>query len=107
MKQLRVLLLFCSLILWMGAANSVSIAEANGETGGQVSINGKISFYEDSLESSNSTNTELSTEPTNSTKPSQHFPSTGELVSHYRLIGGGLLLICLLFLRMRSKGAQK
>lgn len=107
MKQTPIVLFYCSLFLWIGALTVGPVATANEGTGGQVKTTGKISFYEDETVPSSTESIEPSSEkPKAPNKPSEKdFPSTGELVKRYGLIGGGLLLLLflILFFRKRKK----
>lgn len=108
MKQQRIVLFICSLILWLGALYTEPVVLASEGTGGQVSTKGKISFYEETTDSSVSATTEPST--MTPSKPSgKYFPSTGEQIRKYSLIGGSLIILALLlfFLWKRRKEEQK
>lgn len=100
MKQLQSLQLLCVLVLWLGIVGFVQKVDADEGNGGQVSINGKISFEE----------TEESSRPSNPTSSSSFgskgvFPKTGERLNRLGIILGLelLVLFCLLFLRKSRK----
>jgi LPXTG-motif cell wall-anchored protein len=108
MKQTRIILFCCSLILWLGAVYTEPIVQASEGAGGQVSTTGKISFYEEKTEVSSSSTTKTSeVMPPKTSEKS--FPNTGEQIRKYSLFGGVLLLLALLllFLRKHREGEQK
>ncbi|MEI5991689.1 hypothetical protein A5881_003226 [Enterococcus termitis] len=115
MKHKTIKLIVCSLVVLLGIFSYSNSASANEGTGGQVNRGGKISFYEESTEpTDSSTSTEPSsqkpTTPSATAKPAgKNLPSMGELMKHYGIFGIGilLLLVLLLFLRKRRKGEQK
>ncbi|MDA9471587.1 LPXTG cell wall anchor domain-containing protein [Enterococcus sp. 5H] len=115
MKHKTIKLIVCSLIVLMGMFSYSSSSSANEGTGGQVNRGGKISFYEESTEpSDSSTSTEPSsntpTTPSSTVKPAgKSLPNMGELMKNYGIFGIGilLLLVLVLFLRKRRKGEQK
>ncbi|WP_265459738.1 LPXTG cell wall anchor domain-containing protein [Enterococcus sp. HY326] len=82
---------------------------AAGDAGGQVQVDGQITFYEDSTEPSSTTSesSSLSTSTTTSEElPSTgggKLPNTGETVRNFSLIGGGVILLALLFFLYRRK----
>ncbi|WP_430602384.1 hypothetical protein IGJ02_002721 [Enterococcus sp. DIV0724b] len=108
MKQMRIILFCCSLILCLGAVYTGYVVLASEEIGGQVSTNGKISFYEESAEPDISTDQEpVSATPS---KPNgKPLPNTGEQIQKYGVIGVVLifLILLVLFLRKRRKGEPK
>ncbi|ALS37594.1 LPXTG-motif cell wall-anchored protein [Enterococcus rotai] len=115
MKHKTIKLIVCSLVVLIGMFSYSNSSSANEGTGGQVNRGGKISFYEESTEpSDSSTSTEPSssttTTPSTTVKPAgKGLPSTGELIKNYGIFGIGILflLLLLLFLRKRRKGEQK
>lgn len=96
-----------SLVVLISFFTSISTVEA---TEGQVITGGKISFYEDSTESTSSSTQTRSSTQTSATevvesKPKGKLPSTGEIVKRYAIWLGSILLVIalLLFLRRRRK----
>lgn len=109
MKQLKWILIGSSLVLWLGIVQTKFVVSAteNG-IGGQVNTTGKISFYEESGESSSTEFRESNAETP--IKPLRKgLPSTGEQVRMYSYIGCLVLFIVLLilFLRKRRKEEKK
>lgn len=98
-------ILLCTLIVCVGFSWMTSTAFATEGAGGQVIRDGKISFYEESTESSSSTSPSTSEEPVK--KPIGRIPSLGEIVQNYGLFGVGLLLMLFLFLFLRKFGKEK
>lgn len=74
------------------------------ENGGAVQTNGVVSFYEETIESSSSTEPSTTTEPTteptkpSGSKPAGKYPSTGELVKKSLGISGAALVLIVLIL---------
>ncbi|MBM7689634.1 hypothetical protein BCR24_01655 [Enterococcus ureilyticus] len=115
MKHKTITLIVCSLVVLIGMFSYSNSSSANEGIGGQVNRGGKISFYEESTEPSDSS---TSIEPSSSTTTSSSttvkpagktLPSMGELLKNYGIFGIGILflLLLLLFLRKRRKGEQK
>lgn len=109
---LSLLIVACLGLIGLVVLNSNQV-EASQGGGGQVIRGGKITFYE---ESSSSIDTSSSTEPSVSNssdlvteKPKGRLPSTGELVKRYGWIGGVILLLSafLLFMRKHKKEEQQ
>lgn len=122
MNDKKIIVLFCSLAAVICLSFKASFSYAEDGVGGQVTTGGKISFYEGSTESSSlesstidtsSTDTHTSTtiDSTTSsavedvTKPTGKYPSTGETIKRYSLIGTGIIgfVVVLFFLRKRRK----
>lgn len=85
-----------------GLKRAIATDAAEGQ--GQVTVEGGITFYEESTEPISSSTTESST--IDSTLPSDgggKLPQTGETIRNYSLIGGGFLLLILLILLYRRK----
>lgn len=115
MKHKTIKSIVCSLVVLIAMFGYSSASSANEGIGGQVNRGGKISFYEESTQpSDSSTSTEPSsktpTTPSSTAKPAgKNLPSMGELMKNYGSFGIGILLLFLLvlFLRKRRKGEQK
>lgn len=84
-----------------------AIAADGAEGQGQVTVEGGITFYEESTEPISSSTSDSSTTDTGG--PSLpgtgggKLPQTGEAIRNYSLIGGGILLLILLILLYRRK----
>lgn len=92
----------------LGVLSTVNCVYASEGTDSRVRTSGKISFYEETLESSSSIIGETNVQQPK--KPSENnFPSTGEQVQSTTLIGGILilLLVLLFFLKKHRKEKQK
>ena len=119
MKQTKkITVLLCSLVMGILLFMQTTAYAAEG-AGGQVTRTGKISFYEESTDSSSSTPASSSTaaDSTNPsenastteavTKPVGRYPSTGELVQKYSWLGACLLIFVFFFLFLRRRRKEK
>lgn len=106
MKKKKIFVLLSSLFLVVGLCFGTLSAAANEGNGGQVSTKGKITFYEETQETSEPPVSESSEPPVSesSSPPGGKLPNTGEMNKNYGLISGGIvLLLAILFLYTRKK----
>lgn len=100
MRTNKTIILLCSFMVLVSLTLSPVNTYASDGTGGQVSTEGKISFYEEEASPDEPTPTEPEkpTEPETdaAAKPSGRLPDTGELIRNYGFIGIALLLLFLL-----------
>ncbi|WP_265460126.1 LPXTG cell wall anchor domain-containing protein [Enterococcus sp. HY326] len=99
MKNKRFLVFLSCLVLLLGFTVQVASVHAVKDAGGQVTVDGGITFYEGTKTSESST---TSSEPTGK-EPGGKLPQTGETVRNFSFIGGGLILFSLLIVFLRYK----
>lgn len=94
--------LFFSLLILVTISLNVSTVVYGTE--GQVSTKGKISFYEEAIEPSDSSQ-KLNDSEVPEDKPTARLPNTGELIKSSGFVVGGVILVVvvILFLRKRKK----
>lgn len=109
MRNIKSIILFCSLIALFSLVISPAIVYGTDGAGGQVNTGGKITFYEEEIVQEESTpdaseeaETDTKPEADTSAKPAGRFPSTGEMLGNFGFIGIGLLLLFLLLLLVRK-----
>ncbi|MHC5247474.1 LPXTG cell wall anchor domain-containing protein [Enterococcus sp. LJL90] len=110
MKSKKLVLFIGLFVLLLGFCGEVQKVLASDGAGGQVTVQGGITFYEDSSEpvaSSSSSTSESSSNELPSTGGGK-LPQTGEMVRNFSFIGGVVILaVLLLFLYRRKKDKDK
>lgn len=99
----KVLVLLSLMVVFWGAFGAAS--ENQAATGaGQVTVEGGITFYEESTAPSTS-----SSSSTTGSLPSTggKLPQTGEVIRNYGIAGAGVLILLLLFLFYRRKKGRE
>ncbi|WP_271491357.1 LPXTG cell wall anchor domain-containing protein [Enterococcus sp. 5H] len=108
MRTNKLIIIFCSLIVLMSASLWPVIVYGTEGAGGQVNTDGKISFYDEEVESDESTpietdKPESSLEDDDSAKkPAGNLPSTGERMGNFGFIGIALVLLVFLLVMLRK-----
>ncbi|MHC5250565.1 LPXTG cell wall anchor domain-containing protein [Enterococcus sp. HY326] len=96
--KLKVFFFSCLVIILIGML-PLRAAATTGN-GGQGTVEGGITFYEESTNPSSSTSTSL---PSTGGK----LPQTGDQIRNYSVLGGGILLLALLFFFYRRRKKEK
>lgn len=102
-KKIMTILSVAFIIVSLGSCPLGVSATAGG---GQGTIKGGITFYEDSSSTSESSSSTSSSSSTPTT-PGGKLPQTGETIRNYSLIGGICLLLILLILYYRRRKSKE